>query len=109
MRTLQELIDGLAAGGETPAIIAAEGETWSRDRLGSDAQRFAAGHRVRARNAVPDPVHFVSLLIVEHRSYSARRFIQIVAIAVMVKADQILDARLHCRRQVVVGRVLIRE
>ena len=43
VRTLQELIEGLAAGGETPAIIAAEGETWSRDRLGGDARHFAAG------------------------------------------------------------------
>ncbi len=43
MKTLQELIDELAWGGETPAIIAAEGETWSRDRLRSAALRFAAG------------------------------------------------------------------
>ena len=43
MRTLQELIDELARGGGAPAIIAAEGETWSRDRLRHDALRFAAG------------------------------------------------------------------
>ena len=43
METLQELIDELAWGGEAPAIIAAEGETWSRDRLRSDALHFAAG------------------------------------------------------------------
>jgi long-chain acyl-CoA synthetase len=43
VNTLQDLIDALATGGETPAIIAAEGETWSRDRLRADALRFAAG------------------------------------------------------------------
>jgi long-chain acyl-CoA synthetase len=43
VRTLQELIDELARGGGAPAIIAAEGETWSRDRLRHDALRFAAG------------------------------------------------------------------
>jgi long-chain acyl-CoA synthetase len=43
VRTLQDLIDGLATGGETPAVIAAEGATWSRARLRTDALRFAAG------------------------------------------------------------------
>ena len=43
LNTLQDLIDGLAAGGDAPAIIAAEAGTWSRDRLRGEALRFAAG------------------------------------------------------------------
>jgi long-chain acyl-CoA synthetase len=43
VKTLQDLIDALAMGGETAAVVPAEGETWSRDRLRADALRFAAG------------------------------------------------------------------
>jgi long-chain acyl-CoA synthetase len=43
LNTLQDLIDGLAAGSQAPAIIAADAGTWSRDRLRQDALRFAAG------------------------------------------------------------------
>jgi long-chain acyl-CoA synthetase len=43
LNTLQDLIEGLVEHGEGPALIAAEGETWSRERLRSQALRFAAG------------------------------------------------------------------
>jgi long-chain acyl-CoA synthetase len=43
LNTLQDLIDGLAAGGAGPAVIPADAGTWSRDRLRRDALRFAAG------------------------------------------------------------------
>jgi long-chain acyl-CoA synthetase len=43
LNTLADLIDGLAAGGEAPAIIGAGAGTWSRDRLRREALRFATG------------------------------------------------------------------
>jgi acyl-CoA synthetase (AMP-forming)/AMP-acid ligase II len=43
LNTLEDLIDGLAGGGDGPAIIAADAETWSRERLRQQALRFAAG------------------------------------------------------------------
>jgi long-chain acyl-CoA synthetase len=43
LNTLQDLIDGLAAGGQEPAIVGAGAGTWSRDRLRRDALSFGAG------------------------------------------------------------------
>ncbi|HEX6115402.1 MAG TPA: AMP-binding protein [Geminicoccaceae bacterium] len=43
MKTLQDLIEGLAENGGGPAIIASEADTWSRARLRTEALRLAGG------------------------------------------------------------------
>jgi long-chain acyl-CoA synthetase len=43
LRTLGDLIDGLARGAEEPAVVAAGTGTWSRARLSDHVRRLAAG------------------------------------------------------------------
>ena len=65
--------------------------------------------RVRPSQQVPDPVDLLFLRFGQHRRDRARGFVEVVAVAVVMAHDQTFDARLHGRRQFVIGEPLVGE
>ena len=72
-------------------------------------KRLAPGDRMRARERVRDQRHLRLLLVGQHRRDGAARLVLVVAVAVVMDAEQRIDAALHRVGQVVVRGVLVGE